>query len=132
MQSCEDQNSPKTDFSEDPSQIYEPLKEVRRETGEEQPYQGFVRLDSQGKDTYMYVNVVEKDSTNACTDGEDSYENSSSICIFTIGICPSHFEIGRHLVLAQRNAYDPVKDGVLSTKSLAVLTAQAIALICRL
>ena len=73
MQSCETQNSPKT--SDDPAQIYEPLEEDRRETGDEHLYQGLVGLDSQDKDTSMYLNTDEKGRTNPGANGEDSYEN---------------------------------------------------------
>ena len=76
MQSRETQNSPKT--SDDPAQIYEPLEEDRRETGDEHLYQGLVGLDSQDKDTSMYVNTDEKGTINPGLSGEGSYENSQT------------------------------------------------------
>ena len=57
------------------SQTYETLKKDRRETGDEDVYQGLLGLDSQDKDSSNYVNIDEKSLTNPGANGEDSYEN---------------------------------------------------------
>ena len=75
MQSREAHNSPKT-FSEDPSQMYEPLKEDRRETGDEHFYQGLVGLHTQNKNTSVYDYIDDKIATNPGTEGEYSYPSN--------------------------------------------------------